>query len=60
MKLHGSIKNKITKDENGESVPHSEFTEGVLTHCNILNNNYQQDSRVWYTLFVPNKSFGEL
>ena len=31
----------------------------VLIHCNIVNNNYQQDSRVFYT-FVPNKSFGQL
>ena len=31
----------------------------VLIHCNIVNNNYQQDSRVLYT-FVPNKSFGQL
>ena len=31
----------------------------VLVHCNIVNNNYQQDSIVFYT-FVPNKSFGQL
>ena len=36
-----------------------EITEVVLVHCNIVNNNYQQDSRVLYT-FVPNKSFGQL
>ena len=28
-------------------------------HCNIVNNDYQQDSRVLYT-FVPNKSFDQL
>ena len=38
---------------------HLEITEVVLVHCNIVNNNYQQDSRVLYT-FVPNKSFGQL
>ena len=59
MKLLGSTKSKITKDENGENVPHLEITEVVLIHCNIVNNNYQQDSRVLYT-FVPNKSFGQL
>ena len=59
MKLFGSNKSKITKDKNGENVPHLEITEVVLTHCNIVNNNYQQDSRVLYT-FVPNKSFGQL
>ena len=57
MKLLGSNKNKITKDENGKNVPHLEITEVVLVHCNIVNNDYQQDSRVLYT-FVPTKSFG--
>ena len=59
MKLLGSTKNKITENENGENVPHFEITEAVLIHCNIVNNDYQQDSRVLYT-FVPNKSFGQL
>ena len=59
MKLLGSTKSKITKDENSENVPHLEITEVVLIHCNIVNNDYQQDSRVLYT-FVPNKSFGQL
>ena len=44
MKLLGSNKNKITKDKNGENVPHLEITEVVLVHCNIVNNDYQQDS----------------
>ena len=59
MKLLGSIKNKTIKDKNGENVPHLEITEVVLVHCNIVNNDYQQDSRVLYT-FVPNKPFGSL
>ena len=59
MKLLGSTKNKTTKDKNGENVPHLEITEVVLVHCNIVNNDYQQDSRVLYT-FVQNKSFGSL
>ena len=59
MKLLGNTKNKRTKDKNGENVPHLEITELVLVHCNIVNNNYQQDSRVLYT-FVPNKPFGSL
>ena len=59
MKVLGSTKNKITKDKNGENVPHLEITEVVLVHCNMVNNDYQQDSRVLYT-FVPNKSFGIL
>ena len=53
MKLHGSTKNKITKNENGENAPHLEITEVVLVHYNIFNNYYKQDSRVLYT-FVPN------
>ena len=59
MKLLGRTENKITKDKNGENVPHLEITEVVLVHCNIVNNDYQQDSRVLYT-FVPNKPFGSL
>ena len=47
-KLLGSTKSKITKDENGEKVPHVEITEVVLIHCNIVNEDYQQDSRVLY------------
>ena len=46
IKLLGSTKNKITKNKNGENVPHLEITEIVLVHCNIVNNDYQQDSRV--------------
>ena len=57
MKLIGSTEIKITKDKNGENVAHLEITEVVLVHCNLVNNDYQQDSRVLYT-FVPNKSFG--
>ena len=40
-------------------VPYLEITEVVLVHCHILNNDYEQDSRVLYT-FVPNKPFGSL
>ena len=59
MKLLGSTKSKITKDENGENVSHLEITEVVLMHCNIVNNDYQQDARVLYT-FVQIKLFGKL
>ena len=59
MKLLGSTKNKITKDKNGENVPHLEITEVVLVHCNFVNNDYQQDSRVLYT-FALNKTFRSL
>ena len=56
MKLFGSTENKITKDKNGENVPHLEITEVVLVHYDIVNNDQQQDSRVLHT-FVPNKPF---
>ena len=59
MKLLGSTKNKITKDKNGENVPHLEITEVILVHFNIVSNDYQQDSRVLYAFF-PNKPFGSL
>ena len=59
MKLLGSTEIKITKDKNGENVPHLEIVELVLVHCNLVNNDYQQDSRILYT-FVPNKTFGSL
>ena len=54
MKLFGSDKSKVTKDKNDANVPHLEITEVVIVHCNICNNNYQQDSRDLHT-FVPNK-----
>ena len=59
MRLLGSTKSKINKDENGESVPELEINEVVLLHCNIVNDNFQHDSRVLYT-FLPNKSFSKL
>ena len=59
MKLLRSTKSKITKYENGENVPNLQITEVVLMHCNIVNNDYQQDARVLYT-FVRIKLFGKL
>ena len=59
IKLLRSTENEITKDRNGENMPYLEIKEVVLVHCNIVNNDYQQDSRVLYT-FVPNKPFDNL
>ena len=59
MKLLGSKVSKITTDKNAENVPHLEIVELVLVHCNLANNDYQQDSRILFT-FVPNKAFGSL
>ena len=59
MKLLGSTESKITKNKNCENFPHLEVVELVLVYCNLVNNDYQQDSRILFT-FVPNKSFGSL
>ena len=59
IKLLGSTENKITKDKNGENVPYPEIMEIVLVHRDIVNNDYQEDSRILYT-FVRNKPFGSL
>ena len=59
MKLLGSTESKITKDKNGETVPHLEIVELVLVPCNLANNDYQEDFRILYT-FVPNKPIGSL
>ena len=59
MKLLGNTKSKITEDRNGEYNPHLKIVELVLIHCNFVDNNYQQNSRILYT-FLPNKPFGSL
>ena len=52
MKLLGSAKSKITKNENIENFPYLEIAEVVLVRCNKVNNNYQQNSRVLYTFVI--------
>ena len=59
MNILESTESKITKDTNGKNVPHLEIAELALVHCNLVSNDYQQDSRILYT-FVPNKPFGSL
>ena len=59
MKLSRSTKKDVDKDKNGEDVPKIESVEVVLVHCNVVNNSYQQTSKVLFT-FVPNKQFGQL
>ena len=59
MKLLGSTKSKIPKDKNGVNIPYLEIIEIVLIHDNVVNNSYQQNSRILHT-FIPNKSFGQL
>ena len=57
MKLLGSTKTRITNNKNGEHAPCLEITE--LIHCNVVNNSYQQNSRV-LDRSAPYKSFGQL
>ena len=59
MKLLGSTKKGIDQDKDREDVTKLESVEVVLVHCNLVNNNYQQASKVLFT-FVPNKQFGQL
>ena len=59
IKLLGSTKNTIDADKNSENVPRLENVEIVLVHCNLVNNSYQQASRVLFT-FVPTKQYGQL
>ena len=59
MKLLRSTESKVTKDKSDENGPHLEIVELILIHCNLVNNNYQQNSRMLYT-FTPDKSFGSL
>ena len=59
MKLLGSTKKDADSDKNSENVPKLESVEVVLVHCNLVNNNYQQTSKILFT-FVPNKQFGQL
>ena len=59
MKLLGSTKKDVDQDKDGEYVPKLESVKVALVHCNLVNNNYQQTSKVLFT-FVPNKQFGQL
>ena len=59
MELLGSTKKDVDKDKYGENALKLESVEVVLVYCNLINNNYQQASKVLFT-FVPNEQFGQL
>ena len=59
IQLLGSSKTVNDKNKDGEIVPRLETVEVVSVHYNLVNNNYQQASKVLFT-FVPNKKFGQL
>ena len=48
MKLLESTKDIIDSHKNSENVPRLENVEVVLVHCNLINNSYQQASRVYF------------
>ena len=52
-----NTKEDVGQDEDGKDVPKLESVEVALVHCNLFNNNYQQASKVSFSL-VPNKQFG--
>ena len=58
MRLLGSSSNTIDSDKNSERVPKLENSEVVLVHCNLVDNSYQQASKVLFT-FVPDKKYGQ-
>ena len=59
MQLQGNTEKVIAKDKNSGNVPKLESAEVVLVNCNLVNNNYQQTSKVLFT-FAPKKQFGHL
>ena len=59
IKLLGSTKKHVDQNKDGENAPKLESVEVILVYCNLINNNYQQASKVLFT-FVPNKQFGQL
>ena len=59
MRLLGSSTDTIDGDKNSELVPNLESVDLALVHCNLVNNSYQQASKVLFT-FAPNKRYGQL
>ena len=59
VKLLGSSTDTTDGDKNSELVPKFESVDLVLVHCNLVNNSYQQASKILFT-FVPNKKYGQL
>ena len=54
MKLLGSTKDTIDADKNSKNVPRLENVGVALVHCNLVNNSYQQASRVLLLLYQIN------
>ena len=54
MRLFGITKNDADQDEDGEEMLKLESAEVILVHCNLVNNNYQQTSKVLFTFVLKN------
>ena len=59
MTLLGNTKKDVDQDKDGEDVLKLESVEVVLVHCDLVNNNHQQASKVLFT-FVPIAQFGQI
>ena len=59
MKLLGNAKKVADQDKNGENIPKLESVEIALAHRDLVNNIYQQASKVLFN-FVPDKQIGQL
>ena len=49
----------IDKDKNSINVPQLDQVESILLYCNLVRNQYLQNSKLLYE-FVPDKKFGQL
>ena len=58
-KLFGNTRKLIDKTKNGENVPSLEVVEVILVQWYLVDNQYQQKSKVLYT-FTPDKSYAYL
>ena len=59
LRLLGSSTDTIDGHKNSALVPELERVDLVSVHCNLVNNSYQQASKVLF-MFVPNKKYGQL
>ena len=59
VRLLGSGKKEVDKDKDGKIMPKLESVEVVLVHCNLVKNDYQHTSKVFF-FFVPDRQFGQL
>ena len=49
----------VDQNKNCKNVPKLEQVRSVLLHCNVVQNDHLQNSKLLYT-FVPSNAFGQL